>query len=100
MTGPADEPRILTQHPLGKKGVNISKAKYDAMRNALLRVVPDTEDGVPFPSLSDEVAPHLGSAFKPSDSITWYLVAVKQDLEARGEIEIVEGARPQHVRRT
>ena len=30
------EERISTRHPQGKKGVNISKQKYDAMRAAII----------------------------------------------------------------
>ena len=30
------EERTLTRHPQGKKGVNISKQKYDAMRAAII----------------------------------------------------------------
>lgn len=91
--------RILTQHPEGKQGVNILKTKYDAMRQALLKVVPSDEAGVPFQGLDERVAAHLGDAFDPEDSVRWYLVAVKQDLEARGELEIVPKRRPQHLRR-
>jgi hypothetical protein len=91
--------RILTLHPEGKQGVNILKSKYDAMRKALLKAVPEDDAGVPFKDLDEQVAKHLGRAFGPEDSVRWYLVAVKQDLEARGELEIVPKRRPQHLRR-
>lgn len=91
--------RILTLHPEGKQGVNILTSKYDAMRHALLKVVPAKGEGVPFKGLDEQVAAHLGKAFEPDDSVRWYLVAVKQDLEARGELEIVPKRRPQHLRR-
>ena len=35
MHDPMDE-KILTLHPQGKKGVNISRAKYDAMKTTIL----------------------------------------------------------------
>ena len=35
------EEKVLTKHPQGKKGVNISKAKYETMRNALVAGVPE-----------------------------------------------------------
>lgn len=91
--------RILTLHPEGKQGVRILRTKYEAMRAALLRVVPTDPAGVPFKELDASVAPHLGEAFGPEDSLRWYLTAVKQDLEARGELEIVPKRRPQHLRR-
>ena len=33
------EDRIFTRHPQGKKGVNISKQKYDAMRAAITEIL-------------------------------------------------------------
>lgn len=93
--------RILTRHPAGKQGVRIERAKYDAMRRALIAVIPRRRDGVAFGDLAELVKPKLArSAFPPEASIRWYVVTVKQDLEARGEIEQVPGARPQRVRRT
>lgn len=95
-----NDDRVLTLHPKGKNGVRIRRPKYEAMRRALLRVVPKSERGVLFQELAARVEPHLGQAFEPGDSVTWYVVAVKQDLEARGELELVPGASPQRLRRT
>jgi hypothetical protein len=93
--------RILTQHPAGKRGVNIARDKYENMRTALLRVIPRRVSGVAFGELGDLVRDHLDPAIFPRDrSVTWYVVTTKQDLEARGLIEQVDGAKPQHVRRT
>ena len=91
--------RVLTLHPAGKNGVRIQRSKYVEMRRALLRVVPRSARGIPFAELARRVEPHLGAAYRPGDSVTWYVVAVKQDLEARGELELVPGARPQRLRR-
>jgi hypothetical protein len=102
MAKKSDE-RVLTLHPDaegGKRGVRIEKAKYDGMRRALLRVVPRRKDGVAFRELSELVEPHLpADVFGPDVSRSWYVTVVKQDLEARGTIEQVPGARPQRVRR-
>ena len=99
MTQALDE-RILTLHPEGKQGVNITRGRYDEMRRALLAVIPRRVGGVPFASLADAVRGRLDPAvFGPEDSVTWYVVTVKQDLEARGTIEQVPGVRPQHLRR-
>lgn len=92
--------RVLTLHPGGKRGVRIARDKYDDMRRALLRVIPRRKDGVPFGALAERVAPELSPGLWEGASITWYVVTVKQDLEARGSVEQVPGARPQHVRRT
>lgn len=100
MTTVTDSDRILTLHPAGKQGVNIERAKYDLVRKALLKVIPRRAAGVPFKELRDLVAPHLERGGFPAEaSVGWYVTAVKQDLEARGEIEQVPGARPQHLRR-
>jgi len=83
----------------GKRGVRIEREKYDEMRRALMRVIPKRREGVAFGDLPDLVAPHLSSDVFSGSSVQWYVVTVKQDLEARGLIEQVEGAKPQHVRR-
>ena len=91
---------ILTLHPQGKAGVNMEKAKYDAMRRALLKAIPRTKSGVRFGDLGDLVVDHLDEgAFPKGKSVLWYVTTVKQDLEARGEIEQVPGQSPQHLRR-
>ena len=57
-------------------------------------------EGVPFSDLARLVRPKLaGTAFDLGGSVPWYCVTVKLDLEARGRIERVPGARPQRVRR-
>ncbi len=92
--------RILTLHPAGKQGVRIERAKYAAMRTALERVVPTRGPGVPFGELSELVRPLLPrEVFGPDVSVTWYVTTVKQDLEARGVLEQVAGARPQRLLR-
>ncbi len=95
----ADE-RIMTQHPDGKQGVRIRRAHYEEMRRALLRVIPKDDEGVAFGDLSRLVEPILDRTRLPETASTqWYVVVVKQDLEARGIIEQVSGARPQRLRR-
>lgn len=91
--------KVLTLHPEGKQGVNIERAKYDEMKRALLRVVGRGAQGVPFRELSERVAEHLSDEVYGGSSVSWYCVTVKLDLEARGVLERVPGARPQRVRR-
>lgn len=92
--------RVSTLHPAGKSGVRIDRAKYDAMRRALLRCVPAAAGGIALAELARRVPAHLDrTVFGPKAGVTWYLIAVKQDLEARGLLEIVPGLRPQHLRR-
>lgn len=92
--------RILTLHPAGKQGVNIERAKYEALRRALLRIIPSHAQGVLFGELPGLIRQELdASLFAPHAGLHWYLTTVKLDLQARGEIEIVAGARPQRLRR-
>lgn len=94
--------RFQTIHPEGKKGVAIDRAKYDAMREAILAVVPRSGDGVAFLGLAALVKPLLPeSVFGKDASVTWYVTTVKLDLEARGLVRRADsGARgPQRLLR-
>lgn len=103
--GKVEVERVMTLHPEGKQGVNVERVKYEEMRRALLAVIPKGEAGVAFGELAGLVEGRLDEGvFGGGDGsgvtkVMWWVTTVKQDLEARGEIERVEGARPQRVRR-
>jgi hypothetical protein len=87
--------KILTLHPdPAKRGVNIEKARYDAMRAAVLDVIGESGE-LPFAALFNAVGARLPD-FR--GSIGWYATTVKLDLEARGLIERVPGPGPQRLR--
>lgn len=86
--------KILTLHPQGKQGVNISKDKYDVMKVAIINVL-QKQGEMTFSGLNDEVGRQLEGNFE--GSIGWYLTTVKLDLEARGLIERF-GKSPQQLR--
>lgn len=88
--------KILTQHPQGKQGVNISLVKYNTMKAAILKAFRN-RDEVSLKQLTVLVKKDLTGRF--DGSIGWYLISVKQDLEARGILEIVAGKKPQHLRK-
>lgn len=95
----ADADRVLTRHPDGKQGVCIERAKYDAMRAALLAVVPTEEPGVPFQGLGDRVRRRLpANVYTAEVSVSWYLTTVKLDLEARGVLRRLKGSPQRLVR--
>ncbi|MFI4881732.1 MAG: DUF6958 family protein [Phycisphaerales bacterium JB064] len=97
----ATDSRIMTLHPEGKQGVNILRAKYDAIRDAILDVLADDATGVALASMAKRIAPQLPpELFPQGHGITWYVMAVKLDLEARGIIERTPGVKPQHLRRS
>lgn len=87
--------RILAQHPdPAKKGVRISKAKYDVVRAAILDSLA-AAGPLTFSDLNQAVAGRLAGGF--DGSVSWYVTTVKLDLEARGEIERLPGSGPQQV---
>ena len=91
------EEKILTLHPEGKTGVNISKAKYDMMREALVSHL-QAKGTMTFQALNDAVGAELDGRF--DGSIGWYYTTVKLDLEARGVLERVPKTSPQQIRLT
>ena len=78
------EDRILTLHPEGKQGVNISKKKYDTMRQAIIDCLSQGEELTYF-QLAIAVEERLADQF--DGSIRWYFTTVKLDLEARHIVE-------------
>lgn len=84
--------KILTEHPQGKKGVRISKAKYYVIRSAIINCLRDK------PLTHLELAKCVNEKLRGNfqGSISWYTETVKLDLEAKGIIERVEELKP-HV---
>jgi len=77
------EEKILTKHPLGKSGKNISKQKYETLKKAILSALKNTQ--LTHTGLFNELNNRLKSRF--SGNISWYGETVKLDLEARKMIE-------------
>ena len=77
------EEKILTKHPQGKSGKNISKRKYDTLKRAILSILRDRE------LTHTELFNHLNKSLKDTflGSVSWYGETVKLDLEARKIIE-------------
>jgi hypothetical protein len=86
---------IRTLHPEKKQGVNISKEKYDIIRNAILSTM-NMQKEITFRNLSRAVEKEVNGTF--DGSVMWYVTTVKLDLEARGEIKRVPNSRPQLVK--
>jgi hypothetical protein len=86
--------RILTKHPEGKSGVNISKDKYDIIKNHILNILK--EDELTYTELTKKIEKQLANSFE--GSISWYTVTVKLDLEARGLIERIPDTKPEKLR--
>ena len=87
------EEKILTIHPLGKSGKNISKQTYDIFKEAILSALQNKE------LTHTELMNHLNKSLKDtfSGNISWYAETIKLDLEDR---EIIErtSSKPQKYR--
>lgn len=85
----------MTLHPEGKQGVNIAKGKYDTIRTFILQTLQDRGD-LAFTTLCELANAALGPTFP--GKVTWYVVSVKLDLEARQLIERIPKSNPQRLR--
>jgi len=89
------EEKILTLHPQGKKGVNISLSKYIQIKDFILQCINE-RPLINFNELSDKAMEELPGKF--DGKVMWYIVTVKLDLEARGIIERVPKTSPHQLR--
>ena len=90
-----DSTKIMTLHPGGKLGVNILKRRYEVIKDFILEVL-QTENEVSFKELVEKAVKGLSDVF--DGSVMWYVVTVKQDLEARQILENVPKVKPQKIR--
>jgi hypothetical protein len=89
--------KILTLHPQGKKGVNISLAKYEQIKKFILDTI-QTKKEIRFEDLTDIAVTELSGKF--DGKVIWYVVTVKLDLEARKLIERIPKTSPHKLRLT
>jgi hypothetical protein len=89
------EERIMTLHPEGKKGVNILKRKYQQVKDTLIKILNEQGE-IEFKKLNRLAVEELTGKF--DGKITWYVVSVKLDLEARGIMERVPKTSPHKVK--
>ncbi len=69
------------------KTTRVNAAKYNAMRDAMLRVMPETAPGDPAKTIKDATKPHLPDALFPGGATSgWWQKCVQLDLEAKGII--------------
>jgi hypothetical protein len=89
--------RILTRHPQGKAGVNIERHKYEQVKDAIETALSANGE-LTFAELNREAEKLLKGSFE--GKITWYVVTVKLDLEARGRVERLHNSKSQRLRLT
>ncbi|MCR6499145.1 hypothetical protein MUO32_08900 [Shinella sp. CPCC 101442] len=75
------------------KTYRADRAKYEAMREALLTILPDTAPGLTVSDARDALLPHLSEELFPGgDKAGWWLKAVQLDLEAKGIVRRAPGS--------
>ena len=89
------EEKVITKHPLGKTGRNISRQKYDTVKKVMVSVLKDNE--LTHTELFDQLNKRLKNQF--AGNVSWYGETVKLDLEARKIIER-SSSKPQKYRLT
>ena len=87
------EEKILTKHPQGKTGRNISTESYETLKSAILAALHRKE--LTHTELFEQLNKNLKGKF--DGNISWYGETVKLDLEARKIIRRTD-SRPQKYR--
>ena len=87
------EEKILTKHPQGKTGRNISKKNYETLKTAILSALQKKE--LTHTELFEQLNKNLKGKF--DGNISWYGETVKLDLEARKIIERTD-SKPQRYK--
>lgn len=65
----------------------VNAAKYQAMRDAMLQVLPAGAPGLTQAEIREAVLPHLPELLYPSgDTAGWWAKTVQLDLEAKGRV--------------
>jgi hypothetical protein len=78
----------------------LDATKFVPVRDVVLAVLADAPDGLTLDELNAAIRPHLPQdVFPGGEKVGWWMMAVKLDLEAKGEIERVPKSKPQRVRR-
>ncbi len=85
----------------GKQPTSISTWKYQAIRQAILNIMPAQAPGIAAKDLSDLVAVELDAETRAKlGSVSWHTTTVKLHMEVEGELSRVPKVKPQHLIRT
>jgi hypothetical protein len=97
-----EEPAMKTKSvKTGSGGFNVTSAKYEPVREAIMSALPRSKTGMTFNDLVASIESKLPKELFPKPgSVAWYTKVVQLDLEAKGLIERIPGAKPQRIRRT
>lgn len=86
--------RIVIENIASPRHVQrVDRSKYEAMRKALLAVLPSGPPGITVADAKAALLPHLPDALFPDGAKAgWWLKAVQLDLEAKGTIHRAKGS--------
>lgn len=89
-------PRVTVQNILSPHHVaQVDGIKYEAMRRALLKVLPREKPGLTQAQMWEQVLAHLPEdEFPGGAKAGWWTKCVQLDLEAKGVIERDRSAKP------
>jgi hypothetical protein len=95
-------PRVTVHNFVSPNHVTqVDGLKYEAMRRALLKVLPRKKPGLTAADMGQQVLPHLpDDEFPGGAKAGWWLKCVQLDLEAKGVIERDPTAKPLRWHRT
>ncbi len=85
----------MTLHPENKKGVNISLAKYNIIKDFIIKTLKKHGE-LSFEKLTDLAIAELTEKF--DGKVIWYIVTVKLDLEARKIITRIPKTSPHKLK--
>ena len=90
----SDDKIVVENVNVPGKTSRVNAAKYQAMKAAMLRVLPEAEPGLTQSEIREAVIPHLPDDLFPGGSTAgWWAKTVQLDLEAKG-IVIREATKP------
>jgi hypothetical protein len=98
---PDDQVQLRHPNP-SKKTVRIAREAYAVARRTALAIVPAEEPGITLNAYLEAMATQLPkvNGWDRSLSASWHAMALKLDLEARGELTRIKARPPQRLVRT
>jgi hypothetical protein len=89
-------PRVTVHNILSPNHVvQVDGIKYDAVRRALLKVLPRRQPGLTYAEMGEQVRQHLpDDEFPGGAKAGWWIKCVQLDLEAKGVIAREPSAKP------
>lgn len=88
------ETKMQLKHPAGKKAIRMDTAKYDVLKNTLMKQLKAKGE-----LTHEEMYRAIAADFKKNNiafegSVEWHMEWVKLDLEAKKEIKRIPGTSP------